>query len=184
MIAAFNNAFLLIVRSLFDIALSLFLVRVLLQAVRADFYNPISQLVWRVTQTVAAPLQRLLPRRGRIDVACALILYALSFLYIETISSMLGLSVGAASAAWFALLEIVMLLFKLYTLFLLVQAILSWVGPGVSNPAANILWSLNEPLLRPVRRIIPPLSGLDFSPLIVMVILQVLVLFIPLPGLF
>ncbi len=184
MIAAFNNAFLLIVRSLFDVALSLFLVRMLLQALRADFYNPISQMVWRVTQTVAAPLQRLLPRAGRFDIACALILYALSLIYIEAVSSMLGMSLGILSAAWFALLEIIMLLLKLYTLFMLVQAILSWVGPGVSNPAANILWSLNEPLLRPVRRIIPPMSGLDFSPLIVMLLLQVLVLFVPLPGLF
>jgi len=65
-----------------------------------------------------------------------------------------------------------------------IQAILSWVGPGVNNPAGRILWSINDPLLRPVRRVLPPFSGLDLSPLVLIVALQFVNLLIPLPGIF
>jgi YggT family protein len=64
------------------------------------------------------------------------------------------------------------------------QAILSWFGPGVNNPTSNILWSMNEPLLRPIRRVIPPVSGLDLSPLVAIIGLQVLVMLVPLPNIF
>ena len=185
MTAAFNNAFAYLVSVLFHVAMGLFLTRILLQAVRADFYNPISQAVWRATQTVASPLQRLLPRlQGRLDVACTLVLVALTVLYIEAMSYLYSFSPDFASVAWFTLLKIAMLLLEMYTLFMFVQAILSWVGPGVSNPAANILWSLNEPILRPIRRVIPPLAGRDFSPLIAMVAMQFIVRMLPLPGIY
>jgi YggT family protein len=184
MAAEVANALLFLVKSLFYVAMGVFLLRILLQAVRADFYNPISQTIWRVTHSVSTPLQKILPRVRRFDTASAAVLFVLAFLYVESVVALVGVSVGALSAAWYALLVIFSLLVNLYTLLLLVFAILSWVGPGVSNPASNILWSLNEPLLRPVRRILPPLSGLDFSPMVVMIALQVVERLIPLPVLF
>ena len=54
-----------------------------------------------------------------------------------------------------------------------IYVLLSWFGPGMNNPAGSILWSINEPLLRPVRRVLPPQAGLDFSPLVVILLLQV-----------
>jgi YggT family protein len=185
MIAAFDNALLYLISVLFNLAMGVFLTRVLLQAVRADFYNPISQLVWRATQAVAGPLQSVLPRlKGRFDIACMLVLYVLAFLYIEMVCYVLHYDVSFPIVGGYAVLKLLDLLLEMYSLFMFVQAILSWVGPGVSNPAANILWSLNEPLLRPVRRIVPPVSGLDFSPMIVMLVMQLAIRFIPLPGIF
>jgi YggT family protein len=81
-------------------------------------------------------------------------------------------------------LKLLLMLLGLYTFTLFIQAVMSWIGPGVHNPAANVLWSLNEPLLRPVRNVLPPIGGLDLSPLAVILALQVLSRLLPLPGVF
>ncbi len=185
MIAAFDNALLYLVQVVFHLAMGLFLTRILLQAVRADFYNPVSQMVWRATQVVANPLQRILPRvKGRFDLACTVVLVVITAIYVELISSMFHYDLNIGTIAWFCVLKLIMLLLQMYFFFLFVQAILSWVGPGVSNPAANILWSLDEPILRPIRRVIPPFSGLDFSPLVAMVLIRLIMIMIPLPGIY
>jgi YggT family protein len=185
LVANAGNALLFLLTTVADLMLGVVLLRVLLQGARADFYNPISQLVWRLTQPVVRPLQAVVPRWRRVDLAGILLLYLLSFLFVQLVINFLGVgSVGIPAALWFALLKIITLTLNLYTLSLFAQAILSWVGPGVTNPAANVLWSLNEPLLRPVRRILPPLAGLDLTPIPVMLALQVLDRLLELPAIF
>ncbi len=184
MVANINNGVIFLVNTVLQIGLGVLLLRVLLQLVRADFYNPISQLVWRVTQPLARPLQHLIPRYRTVDLAGTLLLYALALIYIEVMASLWNLDIGVLEVLLQALLKLVSLTLNLYTLTLFAQALLSWIGPGVSNPAANVLWSLNEPLLRPVRRILPPISGLDLSPIPVMLILQLLDRLLPLSPYF
>ncbi|MGH8456446.1 MAG: YggT family protein [Stenotrophobium sp.] len=179
-----DNALFFLVTTLFDLLLWAFLLRILLQWVRADFYNPISQLIWQVTRYPADWLRGVIPRFRNLDMAGLLVLIVLAMIYVYILSSMLGFAVGSVALFYFALLKLAVLVANLYTFTLFIQAILSWVGPGVNNPASNVLWSLNEPLLRPVRRIIPPMAGLDLSPLAVMLLLQVLSRLIPLPGVF
>ena len=179
-----NNAVFYLVSTLFDVYLWVVMLRVILQAVRADFYNPISQLIWQLTQPILRPLQNVLPKYRQWDLAGIGLLLVVAVIYVYAVAAILGYSVGALGSLWYALLKLVVLALNLYTFGLFVQAILSWVGPGVSNPAGSILWSMNEPLLRPVRRVIPPMSGLDLSPLIVIVVLQFLNLLVPLPGIF
>lgn len=151
-----------------------FLLRIILQLVHANFYNPISQLVWKLTQPVTMPLTRLLPRWRNLDIAAVLVLAVLAVLDILIVGSLYGQSVGSGQMLWLAALKVISLGLRLYTLCLLVVTILSWVGPGVSNPAANVLWSITEPVLRPVRRILPTISGLDLSPIPVMILFQAL----------
>lgn len=184
MVANINNGVIFLVNIVLQIGLGILLLRVLLQLVHADFYNPISQLVWRVTQPLARPLQHLIPRYRTLDLAGILLLYGLALIYIEVMASLWNLDIALVPVLVQALLKLVSLTLNLYTLSLFAQALLSWVGPGVSNPAANVLWSLNEPLLRPVRRILPPLAGLDLSPIPVMIALQVLDRFLPLSPYF
>src|SRR3546814_5359063 len=109
-------------------------------------------------------------------------LVALAVIYIYVVTGMLGFSIGIASALWFAALKLVVLGVNPLTFTIFVQAIMSWPGPGVNNPASNILWSLNEPILRPVRRLIPAMSGHDLSPMVVILLWQVLTRLLPLPG--
>lgn len=179
-----GNALFFLVNVLFDLYLGALLLRMLLQVTRADFYNPLSQLVWKLTNPPVQPLRRLVPRYRNIDTATLVVLYAVALLYVLLVAHLFAAGVGVIAALWYALLKCLVLACNLYTLSLFTQAILSWLGPGVNNPAANILYSLNEPLLRPVRRFIPPLGGFDLSPLVVMLALQVLIRLIPLPLLF
>ncbi|PTU32321.1 YggT family protein [Stenotrophobium rhamnosiphilum] len=179
-----DNAIFFLVTTIFDLAMWLLLLRILLQWVRADFYNPMSQLVWQTTRYPTDFLRKFIPRWRNLDTAAVVTLLALAMLFIYSIGALLDVVIGIASIFGFATLKILVLTVNLYTFTLFVQAILSWLGPGVNNPASNVLWSLNEPLLRPVRRIIPPLSGLDLAPLVLMLLLQVVSRLIPLPGLF
>ena len=150
------------------------ILRVLLQLVRANFYNPISQLIWRLTTPVVGPLARLIPRWRTLDIAGSLVLLAVTIAYIWLLKILVPVfyTVGGwADVIEIAVLKVAELTVQLYVLSLFAQALLSWLGPGVNNPNANILWSLNEPLLRPVRRILPPFSGLDLSSIPVILIL-------------
>lgn len=179
-----SNAALFLVTTLFDLTLWLFLLRVILQWVRADFYNPISQLIWKATRYPTDWMRRYIPNARNINTAAALLVGVIAVAYIYVVVGMLGFSVSPLSAGWFALLKLAVVTVNLYTFTIFVQALLSWLGPGVSNPATNILWSMNEPVLRPARRILPPISGLDLSPLLVILLLQVLNRLLPLPGVF
>lgn len=180
--ANFSNAMLTLVNILFDLYLWVLLLRVLLQLVRADFFNPFSQFVWRVTQPLAQPLGAVVPRWRRLDTAGVLLALLFAWLYVMTLYTLfLPRDVGAGTALVYAFWKLVSHLVSLYTLTIFVQALLSWFGPGVSNPAASVLWSLNEPLLRPIRRLLPPIEGLDLSPLVAIILLMVIGQLVPLP---
>ena len=179
-----TNALFFLVTTIFDLLLWVWMLRILLQLVRADLYNPISQLVWRLTRYPSDFIRPYLPRLRTLDVASMLVLLVLSVLYIETVSTLLSMGVTLLPSLVYALLKLAVLAVNLYTFTLFVQAILSWLGPGVNNPASNILWSLNEPLLRPIRNVVPVLSGLDLSPLVAILVLQVVNRLIPLPAIF
>jgi YggT family protein len=184
MFANADNALFYLIGTLFELYLWVLLLRLILQWVRADFHNPFSQLIWRMTQPVLQWLQPVIPRWRTLDGAALLFALVVTLIYVKVVIALLGYRYGIASVLWFALLKMTVLTINLYTFSLFIQAIMSWVGPGVANPAGSILWSINEPLLRPVRRLIPPMSGLDLAPLVVILLLQVLNRLVPLPGIF
>lgn len=179
-----NNALTYLVSTLLNLYLCAVILRIVLAWVRADFYNPVSQLVWKITQPVLAPFQKAVPRWRRLDTAATVYLFVLALVYVYITMWMFGVGLSPISALFYALLKIIVLKANLYTVALTFQAILSWFGPGVNNPASNILWSMNEPILNPIRRLIPPISGLDLSPLFAIILMQVLVMLVPLPNLF
>ena len=182
-----TNALFYLVSTLFEVYMWILMLRIILQVVRADFYNPISQLVAQMTQPIVGPLQKVLPKVRQWDIAGIVLLVVIAIIYVHAIAALVpgyGDRYSGLASLLPALLKLIVLALNLYTFSLVIQAILSWVGPGMNNPAGSILWSLNEPLLRPVRRVIPPFSGLDLSPLVVIVLLQFLNLLVPLPGIF
>ncbi len=181
-----TNALFYLVSTLLEVYIWIVMLRILLQMVRADFYNPISQLIWQFTQPLVRPAQKVLPKVRQWDLAAITLLVIVVIIYVHAIAAITGYGsrysgLGSLVPSFW---KIVTMALNLYTFSLVIQAILSWVGPGVNNPAGSILWSINEPLLRPVRRVIPPFSGLDLSPLVVIVALQFVNLLIPLPGIF
>lgn len=180
MSANLSNAAYFLVTTLIELYLWVLILRVLLQRVRADFYNPVSQLVWQLTQPVVGLPGRVIPSYRQWDFAGLVVLLLGAMLYIHIVCWLLGFRISVPMSLWQAVLKIASMTLLLLTFSLFVQAILSWLGPGVNNRAGNVLWSLNEPLLRPLRRFIPTLSGIDFSPLVAILILQVLYRLLPL----
>lgn len=180
MSANFGNALIDLTKALFDLYMSVLLLRIALQWVRADFYNPISQLIWKFTRPLVDPIARVVPKFRKLDSAALVLLYAIALVEVHVLFTMYGFEIPLLPALLQAALKLVALLLSLFTLSMIAQALLSWLGPGVNNPASSILWSLNEPLLRPVRRILPPISGIDLSMIPVILALHFLQRLLPL----
>ena len=154
--------------------LLLVLVRFLLQLVKADFYNPISQFIVRATNPVLKPLRRLIPGLGGMDLASVVLALGLQALAIAVQLMLLGFSPGnpLLLISW-AFIGLLALLVKFLFFAILAMIIFSWVAPGSYHPALMLLRQLTEPVMGPFRRLLPPLGGLDLSPILVFVLINV-----------
>jgi YggT family protein len=162
-----------IINTLFGLYILVVMVRFLLQWVRADFYNPLSQFVVRVTNPALRPLRRIIPGWGGIDFAAVALMLALQLISLALILLLRGQGIPPVTLIFWSLAELVSLAINVYIGAIFIQVIVSWVNPGTYNPAISLLHSLTEPLLRPARRLLPPVGGLDLSPLLVLIALQV-----------
>ncbi len=163
-----------LVSTLFGLYILAVMLRFLLQMVRADFYNPISQFLVKITQPPLRPLRRILPGWGGVDLASIVLLILLQMLSLGLVNAIRGIPFLPGPLFFFAIGELVRLLLNIYLFAIIIQAILSWVNPGGYNPALGLLHSLTEPVLRPARRLLPPISGLDLSPIVVLIAIQLL----------
>lgn len=163
-----------LITTLFQLYITVIMVRFLLQWVRADFYNPVSQFVVKISNPLLKPLRRIIPGWGGLDVAAIVLMVALQVVSLLLVLLLRGHGVPLITMIFWSIAELVSLAFNVYIFAIIVQAILSWVNPGHYNPVSSILYSLTEPLLRPARRLLPPISGIDLSPLLVLLALQVL----------
>lgn len=171
------EASLFLINSLFGLYTLALILRVVLQAVRADFYNPLSQLVWKVTQPPVALLQKLIPKIGRFDVAAILLAWVICCLNVAAALALTQSELPIAVVLAVGLYRLAIRVLWLYIFSILLQAILSWTNPA-PTPMTSLLWSINEPLLGPVRKILPPAGGMDWSPLVVTVGLYFLLILI------
>jgi YggT family protein len=176
-----NAAFFFIVKTLLELYLLTFLLRFLLQWARADFHNPLSQFIVRVTNPLVRPLRKVIPGWRGMDLSSLAALLVLELGATAGLVYLAGDGGNIGAIVYYALLRIIVLLIRLYFFSILVYAILSWVSPGQWNPLTGLLASLTEPVLRPIRRIIPPIGGLDLSPLLVLIGLQALLILVRLP---
>ena len=167
-----GNAATFLIETLFGLYILIVMLRFLLQWARADFYNPISQFIVKATQAPLAPLRRVVPTVANLDLAAALFMFALKFVELWLITGLLGMSPQIGGVAMMSIAELFGLLVNVFIFSILIQVIISWVNPGMHNPVMALLHTLNEPLLAPARRIIPPISGLDLSPIVVIIFLQ------------
>ena len=177
------NAFLLdvgglIIQVAFGLFLFAVLLRLLLQIMRGDFYNPLSQALVMFTNPVVRPLRRIIPGFFGIDLASVVALYGLKMLELFLLD-LIGLyqrqPLPLPIPLW-ALIELVNLTLYVFIIALILRALLSWVMPygGGHNPALSVLSSLTEPLLRPARRWLPPMGGFDLSPVAAILLLIIL----------
>ncbi len=162
-----------LVNTVFNIYLTVVIIRIWLQLARADFYNPFSQFVVKATHPVVAPMRRFIPSFGGLDTASvvlAVLLMVVKFLLLVTLANApINPYVIIVASIVSVCKQAGVLLFWM----LIIRAILSWVSQG-HNPIEMVMAQLTEPLLAPIRRIIPPMGGLDLSLLVMMVILNFL----------
>ncbi|MCB1829606.1 MAG: YggT family protein [Chromatiaceae bacterium] len=169
-----SNPLIFLIQLLFGLYILVVMLRFLLQLTRADFYNPISQFIVKATSPLLNPLRRVIPGMAGIDLAAVVLMWLLQTIELALIVMISGMGGGLLSAMAWALPELVNLVINVFLFAILIQVILSWVNPGAYNPALGLIHSLTEPVLRPARRMIPPISGLDLSPMLVMVGLTLL----------
>ena len=172
-----QEALAFLVDTLFSLLFFVFLMRLLLQRVRADFRNPLGQAILQITNPLILPLRRVLPPIRRIDTASVVAVLIVSVLRVAASSWAHGHGMLApVDLLIVSALELLRGVLYVYFYSLLLYAVLSWIAPGARTPAGSILVSICEPLLRPLRRLIPPLAGLDLSALIAMIAIQFVLL--------
>lgn len=176
MTSFFTEAAALIIQVVFSLYILGVLLRFLFQLSRADFYNPISQFLVALTNPFLRPLRRVIPGLYGVDFASLVLLIVLQSLEVFLISLLNNFTPAPLPLLLAAVFDLLRLTLNVYFYAILLRVILSWFMPyGVrQNPAGDLLVSLTEPLMRPARRLIPPVGGLDLSPIVVLVGLQLL----------
>ncbi len=167
-----SNAGTFLLDVIFGLFIAAVMLRLFLQWARADFYNPLSQAIVKVTNPVLRPLRRYIPAVGRIDTASVALILALQMLAVWIKLALLGADAGLGAIAVFALAELVSKAIYIFMFAIFVQVIASWVAPGSYNPALSLIDSITYPLLKPLRAVLPPLGGLDLTPMLALIALQ------------
>ncbi|KZX56000.1 hypothetical protein A3709_06295 [Halioglobus sp. HI00S01] len=170
-----NSIFLYLVQTAISLYLLVVFLRFLLQAVKADFYNPISQFIVKATNPAVVPMRKIVPGVGGYDMASLLLAFLLQMLAIATLVIIKYQTMPGAQlllvGGFFGLLGL-----ALNTLYiaLIIMVIVSWVAPGSNQPAIYLIYQITEPFIAPIRKVIPPMGGLDFSVLVLLIGMHVI----------
>ena len=166
------EAVIYILRFAFDALLMILIMRFWLQWVKADFYNPLSQFVVKVSNPLVVPLRRVIPGFGGLDIATIVVAYSVATLKFFTLAALAGESLGSL-AFYIGLLVLIKQAGFLLFVIMIVLAIMSWVVQGY-NPTMMVFHQLTEPFLRPIRSIMPNLGGLDLSMIVAFLAMNVI----------
>jgi YggT family protein len=175
-----RDALTFIFRTLLDLYVITFVLRLILQWVRADFRNPLTQFVLRVTNPLVIPARRLIPAVGNLDTATLVVILLLELLMTVVMINLACLgSAGFGQILFLTVLRVIYLTLRIYLFIILIYVVLSWISPGTYNPAVKLLASIADPVLRPLRRVIPTIAGLDLSALFAIIGIQAFTMVLP-----
>ena len=171
-----NTAAIYILQTLGSLYLLIVLLRFILQLVRADFYNPLSQFIVRATKPLLNPLRRIIPGFDGIDLASLVLAILIQLVLMILILMLMGYGVGGfiMQLLIWSIIAVTSLFLKVFFFALIISVILSWVAPGSYNPGAQLVNQICEPLLMPFRKLLPNLGGLDLSPIFAFLALKLI----------
>ncbi len=169
-----HHAGVFLIQTLFGLYILAVMLRVLLQWLRAEFYNPLVQALVKITNPPLTPLRRVIPGLYGIDLAAMLLMLVLQVTEIYLLGSLLNISLGPATLVLGAIAKLIDLLVLVFIWSIVIQAILSWVNPSHNHPAVSVLDTLTTPILRPIRKNLPAAGGIDFSPIIAIIALYLI----------
>ena len=167
----FANAGQIVIQFVFGALIALIVLRVLLQWVRANFYNPICQFLYKTTNPVLMPLRKVIPAWRNLDIAGIALAWLATALKLVLLYTTVGQTLGVLGLAVLALADLVDFLLLLYIVLVLVRVVISFVGADSYHPVVPLVMQLTEPVMKPFRRLIPNVGGLDFSPMVVLLVL-------------
>jgi YggT family protein len=164
-----TNPIVFLVQTLLGLYAILVLLRFILQWARADFYNPISQFVVKATTPALRPLRKAIPGYSGMDLAALVLAWLVKSLELAIVTMIELPEANPLAALGWALPELAGLALNILIFAIFIRVILSWINPDPYHPLAGLLDSLTEPVMGPARRLLPPVGGLDLSPVLVMV---------------
>ena len=168
-----SNAGVFLVQTVFGLYLTLVIIRFMLQLAKADFYNPLAQAVVKMTQPFVTILQKVMPRTGRFSLATLVLAFLVQLLLIVVVLLIAGFDLpNPMSLAVWSLIGLASQVLDLLFFAILASIVLSWLAPQTNHPGAYLLHQLTESVMSPVRRMLPNLGGLDFSPILVFIMIN------------
>lgn len=169
MIDALYQIIRLLINTLGGLYLTAVILRFLLQLSKADFYNPISQALVRVTNPAIKPLRRIVPGFFGIDVASLIlaVIVKLAMILVLFFVQEGNTNFSVSLALPYSLLGVVITIFNIYFLTFIASIVFSWIAPGSYQPAIVLINQIVEPIFIPFRRLLPPMGGIDFSPILI-----------------
>ncbi|RLA06212.1 MAG: YggT family protein [Gammaproteobacteria bacterium] len=181
-----SNILIFLINTLSYLFVMALLLRFLTQLLRGDYYNPITQFIVKITQPVLNLVNRFIPRHSIIDLAAIFLAIVIIFLKILSLKmlnieqySIVGAMISLQSTSipallYLSMLEIIDFIFDIFFFAIVIQAIMSWLNPATYNPMVTFLEGLTYPILNLVRRFIPDLGGIDLSPILAILLLQII----------
>lgn len=167
-----RRALMFLIDTLFNLYLFILVVRLVLAWVRSDYFNPVTQFVVKMTDIFVRPLRRIFPNIKNLETATLvliLVIEMVKFFLITFISygfpNLLGLPILASA-------DLLYLILQTFTYAIILQAILSFVQPA--SPLLHVLYRFSSPIMRPIQRLVPPVGGIDLSPIPALIILQLM----------
>ena len=170
-----TGALIYLVSTLTDLYVTAILLRLLLQWVRADFYNPLSQFLIKITNPVLVPTRRLIPSIGKLDTASVVVMLLLELLQLVLINLLGKTEFGFQFLFLFAIQKLLITLLLTYFVLIIARVIVSWIANQSRHPLIPLIYQLTEPVLRPIGKLLPPMGGIDLSPLFALIDVHFLV---------
>lgn len=175
-----EQALIFITRTLVDLYIITFVLRIIMQWVRADFRNPLTHFILRITNPLVIPLRRFVPPIGGLDTATLIVVVVLELIVTIVVANITcGGEANILQLISMTILRVIYLTLRVYLFIILIYVIMSWINPGTYNPAARLMESIANPVLQPMRRLIPQIGGLDLSALFALIGIQAVTMLLP-----
>ena len=170
------GALIYLVSTITDLYVAAIMLRLLLQWVQADFYNPLSQFLIKITNPVLVPARRLVPSIGKLDTASVVVMLLLEIIQLAIINQLGQSDFSMQFLLLFAVRKLLVTLLMTYFVLIIARVVVSWFANQSTHPLIPLVYQLTEPVLRPFSRLIPPVGGIDLSPLFALIALRFLLL--------
>lgn len=171
---ALQEIFQFLLETLGSLYLCLVVLRAMLQASGADFYNPISQFVVKATQPPLGILRRAIPRGRRFDPALLVLAMVVQAIVLGGLLVLAGYIPSVVQLITWSAVGLIGLVVNTYLIAMVIMIVVSWIAPGSHHPAVRLVYQITEPVMAPVRSLLPAMGGLDFSPIVVFIVINVI----------